>query len=149
MSGPKRSITTQKVLDECVKGEGIWAPLEAVVQAALPTVPPGKALRHFESKTKRTTKPEWTEDQKIRSGQRHFVMAAIRTLTASRQIEVQTTPEGQMIRIAVDKPAIVPLDTCPHCLRPYDQPEEAMPPFSQANRAKVIFPPQFNQRRFG
>lgn len=144
----KRSITTQKVLDAC---RDEWQPLEGVVAAALPTVPPGKALRHFEAKTKRTTKPEWTEDEKIYSGQRHFAMVAVRTLTNSNQIETRTTPDGEvLVRLTPARPAFVPLDTCPHCLRPYDRPEEVVPPFGTSGTPTVvIYPQQFNRRRFG
>ena len=159
--GTKRSITTQKVLDLC---QDEWRSLEEVVAAVLSTVPPGKALRHFESRTKRTegsNRPEWTEDEKIRSGQRHFTMVAVRTLSHSGMIETRLTPEGEaVVRLAPPRPAVVPLDTCPHCLRPYDtaepeQGKEVSAPFVISPRqgsstgANVIYPQKFNQRRFG
>jgi hypothetical protein len=150
----KRTIWTQRVLDEC--GDE-WRPLEDVISIALLTVPPGKALRKYEGRSDRRQgiKP-LTEDEKIRSGARFFVVNSVRNLTNSRQIETTVINGVKMVRYvpgadAARSAAIHEAGVCPHCLRPYDMPEEVVPPFLDPIRAgaKVIFPPQFNQRRFG
>jgi hypothetical protein len=149
----KRSITSQRILDE---SSDDWRPLEEVMAAVIPTVPPGKALRQYESSTKNTGIRPLTEDEKIRSGQRYLAWRSLRSLINSGKVEVRPSPSGdKMVRRTSIRPAQIPLDTCPHCLRPYDQAGEVVPPFSKCEAeemtsgAKVIFPPRWNQRRFG
>lgn len=144
----KRTITTQKVLDEC--GDE-WRPLEDVVAAAVPTVPPGKALRFYETRSKSTGIRVLTEDEKIYSGARHFAMTAVRTLGNSNTLETAVIDGVQVVRRR-NRQALKNAGVCPECLRAYDLPEAvANDPlvYREETMGKVIFPSQFNQRRFG
>lgn len=144
----RRSITTQKVLDETTAE---WRPLEEVVGAAIPTVPPGKALRKYEGRPGgRKGVRLLTEDEKIRSGARHFAMVAVRTLSHSNTIETAMIDGVHMIRRR-NKQQLKDVGVCPECHRPYDPPEVEPSPFAtmRERRGTVIFPPQFNKRRFG
>lgn len=156
---PKRSIWTQRVFEECTDD---WRPVEEVIAAAVPTVPPGKALRQYEGRdSRRLGKKLLTEDEKIYSGARHYVVNSIRTLTHSGQLEVKAFAVGDGVVDMVHRvpssatvTVVVPPNACPTCHRPYDQPggEVVASPFvprEYGQLAKVIFPPQFNQRRFG
>lgn len=142
----KRSITTQKVLDET---SDEWRPLEEVVAAAVPTVPPGKALRFFETRSKSKGVRTFTEDEKIYSGARHYAMTAVRTLSNSNTVETAIIDGVQVVRRR-NRQALKNAGVCPECLRAYDTPEAVVDPFVQReDLAKVIFPSQWNKRRFG
>lgn len=120
-----------------------WQDLEQIRQMLIPTVPPGKALRKYQSIASRNkgtgNRPQLTEDEQIASGARNIVNARINSQIDSGRAEYDETRTH--IRLA-ERRIVNKEGCCPTCYRPFQEATTVSPrPTSQATpRSKVVYP---------
>lgn len=143
--GSPMSMESRTLLRLLADGE--WHPLKEIYEKLALTVPPGKALRRYETKAvqwemkygPRKT-PELSDDKKIASGQRTLANVAINSLKI-RHVEITGTGDHRKIRL---RPPTCECQSRKELLDPVDDEPEPAAPASEPGSAQVGF---FDERK--
>lgn len=122
-----------------------WQELEDVFDGLIPTVPPGKALRKYETLRARQKptgvyqKSELTDEEKIRSGARAILNDSVATLKTGEYVDIEGTGKHRRVRV---RAAVQPGEACPTCghvqePRPFSEPSPKSSP-RRTELAKVL-----------
>ncbi len=137
------SLTTRKAL-ELISWE--WTPYEDVLEKLIRMVPPGKALRKYELRTKNAKGVRtFSEDQKIYSGARDIARDSIQQHVVSGRAEVEEIDGVKSIRFKERRavPALREGEACPTCHHPFvSTPEKKPTPAKKVvpKRPVVVYP---------
>lgn len=141
----RMSLTTKKAL-EMMSWE--WTPYEDILEKLIRMVPPGKALRKYELRSKNTKgfRP-LSEDEKIYSGARDIARDSIQQHVVSGRAEVETVEGIKAIRFKERRARLTEGAACPTCHRPFEaKPEkQATPAPKRQPRRPVVLYPNFPQ----
>lgn len=115
-----------------------WQSTEELRLQLMETVPPGKALRTYQDRTKgnKGLKP-LTPDEQIRSGQRQIANDRIGALISSGKLEY--SDDRSMIRF-VERRVVDKSGCCPTCRRPFSEATMEKQPPPPSPRPKVVYP---------
>lgn len=131
----RTDITGEKLLEWLTWD---WQDLEALKQRLIGTVPPGRALRSYQtrSRAQKGVRP-LTEDEQIASGARAIVTDRISALISSGKIE--WNDDRTLIR-RVERRVVDKTGCCPTCQRPFSQAAEEKLPPPPPPKSKVVYP---------
>lgn len=146
-------ITTERLI---AAATWEWQDVEALMEALIPTVAPGKALRTYQARTSRNkgtgTRPPFTEAEQIASGARTIVNARINAQIDSGRLEVDVSEDGRRrVRLRERRAVVNQQGACRTCNRPFPKATAEKPqlllPTPPRRSTKVVYPkfPQWQQ----
>lgn len=144
-SAARMSLTTKKALEMM---SWSWTPYDDILEKLIRMVPPGKALRKYELRSKNTKglRP-LSEDEKIYSGARDIARDSIQQHVVSGRAEVEMVDGVKSIRFKERRSTLKEGEACPTCHHPFvSAPEkQATPAPKRQPRRKVVVYPNFPQ----
>jgi len=139
------SLTTKKALD-MMSWE--WTAYDDILEKLIRMVPPGKALRKYELRSKNTKgMRQLSEDQKIYSGARDIARDSIQQHVVSGRAEVEVVNGIKSIRFKERRATLTEGEACPTCHRPFEKTPEkqATPAPKRQPRRRIVVYPNFPQ----
>lgn len=115
-----------------------WQSVEELKQRLIDTVPPGKALRAYQTRSRAHKGIKvLSEDEQIASGARAIVTDRVNALLQSKRLELNE--DRTRIRLA-ERRVSDKTGCCPTCRRPFAEATEKMPPPPPLPKSKVVYP---------